>query len=297
MKQYIPPPSRVTPPAARPPGADASGAWLRRMRPALGTYVEVAACAATPAQADRATEAAFGQIHRAQTRWSFHDPDSELSRLNRQPGCPLPVTAATGRLLRLSRALMRLSHGAFDVTVGGRLIDAGHLPAHPGMAWLQQGEAGDIVLGPDWAMLARPVRLVLDGIAKGFAVDLAVRALRAAGASAGWVNAGGDLRTFGDVTVPIRLRAADGMLHEAGGLRCGAIATSAVAGPQQAGAPDFPGHIVGTGAHHASPGTWSVLAATAWRADALTKVAACAPPAERRGLVTRLGGTLLGDRP
>jgi thiamine biosynthesis lipoprotein len=40
-------------------------------------------------------------------------------------------------------------------------------------------------------------------------------------------------------------------------------------------------------------GAWSVLARCAWRADALTKVAAAALPAQRASLVAALGGRLL----
>jgi thiamine biosynthesis lipoprotein len=45
---------------------------------------------------------------------------------------------------------------------------------------------------------ACPVIVDLGGIAKGFAVDRAVEALRRCGVSSGFVNAGGDLRVFGD---------------------------------------------------------------------------------------------------
>ncbi|RDV24218.1 hypothetical protein DXV75_15440 [Alteromonas aestuariivivens] len=37
--------------------------------------------------------------------------------------------------------------------------------------------------------LRRPVLITLDGIAKGYAVDLGVRALKLAGIKAGWINA------------------------------------------------------------------------------------------------------------
>jgi len=49
--------------------------------------------------------------------------------------------------------------------------------------------------------------LDLGGIAKGYAVDHAVARLRASGAAAGLVNAGGDLRVFGQrAWIPIRIR-------------------------------------------------------------------------------------------
>lgn len=261
----------------------------RRMQPCLGTYVEVACRAPAAADALAATEAAFAAVRQAQARWSFHDAASELSCLNAAPGRRVPVSRATVRLLALARALMRASGGAFDVTLGGLLVAEGRLPDHGGPAAQPRGQADDIELGAGWARLRRPVRLTLDGVAKGLAVDLAIGALRRAGASTGWVNAGGDLRVFGDTVLPLQLRGADGVPRAAGGLQDAACASSAVG----AGDVAFPGHIVGTSAQPAVPGRWSVLARHAWRADALTKVAACTPAAQRAQAVQRLGGRLL----
>ena len=52
----------------------------------------------------------------------------------------------------------------------------------------------------------RPVTIDLGGIAKGFAVDRAVDALKKAGAISGIVNAGGDLRVFGDDARAVQIR-------------------------------------------------------------------------------------------
>src|SRR4051812_25506350 len=95
---------------------------LRRMRPLLGTYVEVGARGAL---AEQAIDAAFEQIEQAHALWSFQSPASELSQLNSQIGQRVPLQRTTLRLLRLAQALMRASDGAFDCTVGGMLIDKG----------------------------------------------------------------------------------------------------------------------------------------------------------------------------
>jgi len=67
----------------------------------------------------------------------------------------------------------------------------------------------------------------LDGIAKGFAVDLAVEILAAKGAR-GCVNAGGDLRVFGNGFEDVHVRLNDDFLH-IGRVRDAAVATSASA--------------------------------------------------------------------
>ena len=66
----------------------------------------------------------------------------------------------------------------------------------------------------------------LDGIAKGFAVDRAVDCLRRAGIEAGSVNAGGDLRVFGEEWQPLHVRTGATLVY-LGKIRDAAVATSA----------------------------------------------------------------------
>ena len=263
---------------------------LRRMRPMLGTFVEVGACG--PAAAD-AIGAAFASLEDAQAWWSFHAPDSELSRLNRAAGARVHLRPQTLRLLRLATAVMRRSAGAFDCTVGGLLVRQGTLPDHGGAIPLPRGRVDDIEIGAGWARLRRPVRLTLDGIAKGYAVDLAIAALRRAGAPAGSINAGGDLRVFGELRLPVQRRELDGQLSSLGELRDAAIASSQAAEPGAVPDPSFPARLVAPDGRRPQPGVWSVLARSAWRADALTKVAANTPALHRDALVRSLGGCLL----
>jgi thiamine biosynthesis lipoprotein len=260
------------------------------MRVLMGTFVEAGAHGAC---AGAALDAAFEAIARAHALWSFHDPDSELSRLNRSRGEPVRLSASTLRLLRAARAMMRASGGLFDCTVGGALIASGALPDPLGLSYIARGQAGDIRLGHGWAALARPLRITLDGIAKGYAIDLALSAMRRAGATAGWVNAGGDVAVFGEHVLPMHRREADRSLRALGGLKNAAVASS------RSGArdPDFPSEIVGPAGAALAPGIWTVLARSAWRADALAKVAATSPPSEREQRVRDLGGALLAVEP
>ena len=267
---------------------------LRRMRPLLGTFVEVSACGTGAAEA---IEAGFARIAQAQAWWSFHDVDSELSRLNQAAGARVSLHPHTLRLLRLAAAMMRRSGGAFDCTVGGMLVCQGVLPDHGGPAPLPRGCVDDLEIGAGWARLRRPVRLTLDGIAKGYAVDLAIRALRRAGSPAGSVNAGGDLRVYGELTLPVQRRELDGRLTSLGALRDAAVASSRAAAPGEAIDPSFPAQLVAPTGQRPQPGVWSVLARSAWRADALTKVAANTPEPQREALVRSLGGCLLASSP
>jgi len=108
-------------------------------------------------------------------------------------------------VLDLARRLTVSSAARFDCTVGGELVARGVLPDHGPARCLPRGTADDIEIGSGRARLHRPVRVTLDGIAKAFAVDRAIRAMKIAGAGAGWVNAGGDLRVFGDGALPVAI--------------------------------------------------------------------------------------------
>src|SRR5579872_4990811 len=94
----------------RPSCAEAS-----RMRPAMGTLVQVDASG--PA-AGRAIEAAFAAIDRVDRLMSFHDPQSELSRLNREAArLPQTVHPWTWAVLRRSWVIAEASAGLFDITI------------------------------------------------------------------------------------------------------------------------------------------------------------------------------------
>jgi FAD:protein FMN transferase len=258
------------------------------MRPLMGTFVEIGF---QPAPNDQAAVlAAFVSIEEVQRCLSFQDPDSELSSLNRCNGGFVALSPLTIRVLRLARAITVASDGLFNCTLGGALVRRGVLPDHGPGDMLDAGAATDIEICGRSARLIRPVRITLDGIAKGYAVDLAVRVLRREGVSAGWVNAGGDLRVFGPLTLPVHRRESDGTLRPVGGIREAALASSAVGLPTDS---RFPGMIVSATERRVAPNVWSVLARQAWRADALTKVAALASDSARQALLHRLGGRLL----
>ena len=245
-------------------------------------------CADGP-RAALAIDRAFAVLEQAHSAWSFHSRQSELTCLNSRPGDRVAVSGATAKLLKLARALTSASGGAFNLTVGGEIVIRGGLPDHGGPPPIPCGTAQDVEVGNGWARLARPIRVTLDGIAKGFAVDWAVETMRREGVKGGWVNAGGDLRVFGTSSLVVHRRESNGEYAPLGALKGAALATSIVRDGIDR---DFPACLVSTdGAPH--PGLHTVLARTAWRADALTKVAANFEAHVRAAMVSRLGGRLV----
>lgn len=259
----------------------------KRMRPLLGTFVEIGI---SVGEAPELTiNAAFVAIAEVQALMSFHDKNSDLSKLN-LAGCQeVTLHPASISVLRLARAMTLSSGGLFNCTVGGALVNLGVLPDHGAGIGLSSGVAEDIELSGRHARLRRKVQITLDGIAKGYAVDRAVSTMKRHGIKAGWVNAGGDLRAFGELVLPVQRREIDGSYNALGGLQNAAIATTCV---RSAHDKSFPSWIF-SDARTPATGTWSVIARQAWRADALTKVASLAHPSERNTLIEQLGGKLI----
>lgn len=244
----------------------------------MGTLLQIAARGPDQRAVERAMEAALAAIERIDRLMSFHAEDSELTRLNREASRqPIAVDPWTYAVLRRAVRIAALSDGLFDVTVAPVLVERGLLPQLEGCG---PGCGGwrDLTLLPKCRVFfERPMLVDLGGIAKGFAVDQAIHALRRGGCSDAMVNAGGDLRAFGMERRPIHLRRRAGLVQVAE-LRCGAIATSTPHAelPERLAQPI--GCIVDPRIRDAWHGNGSVMVAarSCVVADALTKVVALA---------------------
>ncbi len=146
---------------------------------------------------------------RVQRQLSRFDATSDIGRFHAlQAGESMPVQADTRAVLDAASRLQAESGGLFDVTLG-------------------TGPHGWRCRDGRLAKRLDGVRLDLGGIAKGYAVDCAVQALIDAGVLSGWVNAGGDLRSFGPAEVSVNLRDEhDGGVRPFARLSEGAFATS-----------------------------------------------------------------------
>lgn len=182
--------------------------WTRRAQPLLGTLVEIG-LSAPEAGGHPGFAAAFAAIRETQACLSRFEVGSDVATFNAlRCGERIAVRAITQQVLAAARELQAATAGAFDISLGSACD-----------GWALRGD--------ELCKLSDATQLDLGGIGKGHAVDLAVQALMAHGVEAGWVNAGGDLRVFGDVDTPVQLRdEASGGVRAFATLRDGALATS-----------------------------------------------------------------------
>lgn len=250
---------------------------MTRCKPLLGTFVEIT----TEDNRHSAVENAFTAIQTIQELMGFHNPHTELSQINHHAHkAAVEVHPWTAQVIRIAKEVHIASDGLFNCGIGHRLVAAGLLPRHINLSNHDLGGIEDIhFLAPDLIKSSRPVCLDFGGIAKGFAVDMAVRVLISEGVTSGLVNAGGDLRVFGKNSRPIRLRNphAPSELIEIGSLENGAIATSGIYFNKR---DRQRSHLINPlanspeEAHIEVSGSFSILAKECVYADALTKVLA-----------------------
>jgi FAD:protein FMN transferase len=246
-------------------------------QPWLGTLVEIRAQARTPAILPHAIAAAFAAVARVHRALSGHDERSELTRINREAAnAPQPISSDLRAVLACALDIAASSGGCFDPTVGAQVTAMGFLPRHQTLA--APATWRDIELSTHGVRYARPLIVDLGGIAKGYAVDCAVAALRAHGASAGRVNAGGDLRLYGDAFEPIHVRTAGAqrLVVPLLAIADGAVATSAFGDRRRRSGRRWTTPLVDprSSLPVMATRTVSVIAATCMLADALTKVVA-----------------------
>ena len=182
----------------------------------MGTFIEISAVsgAVRGDALDAVIDDAFKEVERIDGLMSTYKPDSEISQINRlQAGQALEVSEDMFQVLERALEFNRLTHGAFDVTIGPLVALWGfgseggeehQVPtktqidealSHTGSSQiLLDREARTVTLGVDG------MRLDLSGIAKGYAVDRAAAVLRDAGVTHGLVNAGGDIAAVGGKT-------------------------------------------------------------------------------------------------
>lgn len=243
---------------------------ISRCKPLLGTYVRLSLTADAARDTLLAMSVrAFARIQRVERLMSFHDPDSELSRLNRLAHRqPCPVSAETGAVLRQALRLSRASHGLFDISIAPALIRQGLLPAID-VDIDESANWRDLRVENGRVSFAKKMLIDLGGIAKGYAVDQAMSVLSDDVDAV--INAGGDIRMnrWRDKTVSIRYAASGHEQTVEAPMRAAAIASSAsyylngksaIIAPGQRQAP-------------ASPYVYSVFASNCMLADALTKIA------------------------
>ena len=203
---------------------------MMRCKPLLGTFVEISTGDSTNSL--DAIENAFKAIEKIQDLMGLHQADTELSCINALAHIePVQIHPWTAQVLTIALEIYRESGGLFNCGIGHHLVEAQLLPQHSQLSQYDFGSLENLYfLDATTVRSDLPLCLDLGGIAKGFAVDIAVEILKSARVASGCVNAGGDFRVFGNDPQAIHIRnpANPQELIYLGELAEGALATSSL---------------------------------------------------------------------
>lgn len=167
---------------------------------AFGTSVSIAAVHHDRAEAERAIAAALCSVRAVDRLMSLHSPRSEVARLNRDGILRRPSRQLL-TVLEEARRLSRLTGGAFDITVQPLWLAFSRAAAAPGQPRLpRERDRLHAARQVNWrhvefdaaaVRLTRPgMAITLNGLAQGYAADLALQALRGHGIAVALLDTG-----------------------------------------------------------------------------------------------------------
>jgi thiamine biosynthesis lipoprotein len=175
---------------------------------AMGTYVNVTLVTADSAASAADAAAAHGAIREVDSLMSNWTTTSEVARINRvADSVTTHVQPLVGDVIGRSLRVWRESGHTFDITVEplvrawGFIGGPRRVPTddEARAAWALVG-AGDVAFDSAAGTIhfrRKGMRIDLGGIAKGYAVDLAMRALEARGVRNALVDASGNMMSVG----------------------------------------------------------------------------------------------------
>lgn len=171
----------------------------------MGTVVEIQVKDKDEVKAHRAISSAFDEIKRIDNLFSSYNSESIVWEINHSFEHP-SLSEELVSLLVFSDSIWRLSNGSFDVSLGN-LIElwgfSNQKPSVPNKKKIIESLASsgwkNVQLKNDNSIsLVNKTNLDFGAVAKGYAVDRAIDLIKISGVSAALVNAGGEVKGFGN---------------------------------------------------------------------------------------------------
>ncbi|WP_340820462.1 FAD:protein FMN transferase [Methanolobus sp. WCC4] len=182
------------------------GESYSQTRSLMDTTVTVSVTSPNETYASEVIDRAFEKIHYVDQVMNNYDNESEIALLNERS----TIHDADPELVYVvsrSKYYSEVSDGAFDISIQP-ILDLWASKYSPGGTYqdptpeeinetLELVNHSAIVVEGNSISLGEGMRITLGGVAKGFAVDLAIGSIMDDGISSGFVNAGGDGRYIG----------------------------------------------------------------------------------------------------
>ena len=179
---------------------------IMRTKILLGTVVEIQVRDADEQKAEDAITKAFAEVKRIDELFTTYNEDSPVWKINNSADTIISIDSEIYNLIVLCDSITKLSNGSFDVSldnltkVWGFYTDDPQLPtkAEIDSALLNTGWQKITLLGDNKIIKKENLGLNFGAIAKGYAVDKAIDALKKLGINEALVNAGGEISVIGN---------------------------------------------------------------------------------------------------
>jgi thiamine biosynthesis lipoprotein len=178
----------------------------RKSKALMDTLVTINVVSGSADKAEKAIDRAFSEIEKLDRLLNFFSDSSELSEINRNAGLKaVAVSPETFEVIEKAIYVSGKTNGAFDVTIGSvtTLWDF-HKRVKPEDKKIKERlplvNYKNITLNKKSSSVylkKKGMLIDLGGIAKGYAADKAVEALKREGIKSGLVSVSGDIKAFG----------------------------------------------------------------------------------------------------
>jgi len=186
------------------------GKVYKESRPVMDTFTTITVISPSKDKAKEAIDAGFAEIEKLDKFLNNFEPESEISTISKFAGIkPVHVSLETLDLMQKTIGISKMTDGAFDPTVEPvyKLWKFSGRPANPSMP--SKDTIGNALKLVDYRKIKivsaaseiyleeKGMEIDLGGIAKGYAADKAIEAIKAKGIKAALVAIAGDIRGYG----------------------------------------------------------------------------------------------------
>jgi len=191
-------------------GCTKNDRMYKETRVLMDTFCTITVVSSSKEKAKEAIDAGFAEIKKLDDLLNYFSPDSEITAINKAAGKKtVKVSRETLEIIKKSVDISVLTNGAFDITIAPivrlwNFSDKNRNPSIPSPDVIEKArrfvnyrkikiniETSEIYLEE------KGMELDLGGIAKGYAADKAINAIRSKGIKAALVAVAGDIRGYG----------------------------------------------------------------------------------------------------
>ncbi len=176
----------------------------------MDTFCTITVVSPSKEKAREAVNTGFAEIKKLETLLNYFSNESEISAINRAAGIhPVKVSKETLEIIKKMVDIAKLTNGAFDATIAPVIKHWKFAKQHPAPSVPSNSVIENALKSVDYKKIIihhetseiyleeKGMELDLGGIAKGYAADKAVDAIKSEGIKAVLVAIAGDIKGFG----------------------------------------------------------------------------------------------------